>query len=493
MPLGKPRPGTPAARGFVMACIGIGAAWLPMLGCGDGSLASDSTSATGGGPSGSPVPYEPGPPGCGLDAAAFCDPFDAPAPEAGRSRELDARRWSGGRMATPGLPSANGEAVGIGHATLPACRAGLPATVLTDRDTLICDGIDTIHSNHLLVATAAQNYGQNSYRIRQPFDFEGRTGKIVFDAQGYAVALQGWTSIAVTEEPTAAPSYLKQQNEENGALPNKALEIHFLTNCQMPEPAVGISYIIVFDDLRQTILEPENPHCVPTRNGALNRFEIALSRERVEVYATPVSEDGINYAPLELLAAADIDLPFSRGYVHINTHNHATLKYSDDTVDAWISRWDNVGFDGPVIEGKRESEIPDSLVPGEPGRVSVGYIVADQSEGPRQRLRFSDVDTSGVKSARIAATAWFHLDWGDPLQYALRYRLNGSAWKRYELSESQLRMIDELPASGTLALMLDVDPAELQNGDNTLELVTVDVPISYPPMVLNIDLALETE
>ena len=32
-----------------------------------------------------------------------------------------------------------------------------------------------------MTAVAMQNYGVNSYMIRQPFDFAGRTGKIVFD------------------------------------------------------------------------------------------------------------------------------------------------------------------------------------------------------------------------------------------------------------------------------------------------------------------------
>ena len=69
----------------------------------------------------------------------------------------------------------------------------------------------------------------------------------------------------------------------------------------------------------------------------------------------------------------DVDLPFMRGYVHLTTHNHASLKYSNDTVDAWAARWDNVGFDGPAItSGWREYEALDSLSSANAGKVNVG-------------------------------------------------------------------------------------------------------------------------
>ena len=109
-------------------------------------------------------------------------------------------------MCNIGGPSGDGEAVGIGLASVPSCRGGLPAKVSPSADTLICDGNDNIQSNHLLTLVAAQNYGQNSYRIRQPFDFASRTGTIVFDADAVADGLLGWVSLEVTEEPTQLPT-----------------------------------------------------------------------------------------------------------------------------------------------------------------------------------------------------------------------------------------------------------------------------------------------
>src|SRR6185436_15605790 len=131
------------------------------------------------------------------------------------------------------------EAVGIGAATVPACRGGLPGQVYPSGDAIVCDGNDAIQSSHLLVLVAAQNYGQNSYRIRQPFDFTDRTGTIVFDAEGHNVGLLGWISLEVTEDPTPAPSFTLQQNFENGAIPRNGIEIQLENICAGDNVGIG--------------------------------------------------------------------------------------------------------------------------------------------------------------------------------------------------------------------------------------------------------------
>lgn len=439
-----------------------------------------------------PTPGEPGPPGCGLASAAFCDPFDAPATGGGRARELDGALWSGART-VPTAP-AYGDVIAIGPATLPPCRAGLPATVLPAQDTLICDTIAAVRSNHLLVAAAAQNYGQNSYRIRRPFDLAARTGTIVFDATLEPGGLLGWVALDLTAAPTAAPSYLKLNNDENAAMPRDALQIHFNQNCQTTGQ-VSVSRIIVIDAYQQTFIEPsfEERRCVAMRPGGLNHVEVRVSTSRVEVYASPVSDDGVTFAPVELLAAADIALPFSVGYVHLTAHNHATLKYSDDTIDAWVARFDNVGFDGPVIGGWREAEVADSLTAGLEGKQNVGYQLDDfAAHGWGPPLAFTPIDVTGATRAQIALTSFMHLDWGTPSQFQLHYRINGRVGHVYRYDADQLALISSLPVSGTLPLVLDLDPAELRSGINTIELATTDVPLSYPPAVYNLDLIVHT-
>ena len=417
----------------------------------------------------------------------------------GRAGELDARRWSGSR-AKHGLPSADGMAIAMGAATIPLCRAGIPATILLPQDALVCDPTSSIQSRHLLVAAGMQNYGQHSFRIRQPFDFAGRTGRIVFDAEAHVPnALVGWISVEVLEDPIGAPSFDHLGNWEGGLIPRNGFEVQFTNNSlyTASAPLIGVGFIELFDNYRATALEPPTLTTVATAAGRLNRFELRVSKNRIEVYGTPASGDGTAFAPAVLMVGVDVNLPFTRGYVSITTHNHASDKYG--RLDAWIARWDNVGFDGPVIGQWRETEVPDSLTRPSPGSgstplVDVGYRIADASTGPAQKLVLRNVDLRDALSARLSFTAWYLTFTGDPVStYTLRYRLNGRAWREHPLSADELAVLTSGVNGGLVAHLIDVPLAELVSGDNTLEFVTTHAPQSYPPVFANIDLVLKTQ
>jgi hypothetical protein len=458
-------------------------------GASNGGASNGGASSTGGKPT---TVYPPGPPGCGLAQAAFCDTFDRPAGATTRAGELDPKKWSASRFCDIGGPEAGDQAVAVGPATMPACRADLSGTVLPNHDAVICDATNEIHNNHLLVLAAAQNYGQNSYRIRQPFDFANRTGTVVFDAQGYNVGLQGWVSVEVTEDPAPAPSFTLQENYENGSVPRNGVEIQLNYICNGDN--VGIYHLLVYKDFHQDLALDEPKVCVPASAGKLNHFEVKLSKNRIEVYATPPSNDGVTFGSSVLLGAKDIDLPFSRGYVHITTHNHASLKYSNGARDSWAARWDNVGFDGPAItSGWREYEALDSLTPAT-GGVNVGWRLAKDTDGPAQQIEIKGVDVTGAVSARLAVQNWSYHPAGSaaPADYALNYRLNGHAWKSRKLTPSELQMMTDLPNAGTRSVMLDVDVADLVNGTNTIEFTTTNAAPPIPALLVNVDLILQT-
>jgi hypothetical protein len=448
-------------------------------------------------------------PGCGFALAAFCDTFDAPAANKGRAGELDATKWSAGRMHMQG-PTAFGLAVGITKATLPACRAGLPAAAFPDGDTLICDPGADVASNHLLIAVGSQNYGQNSYRIRQPFDFAGRSGKISFDAEGYVISgLLGYISIAVTEDPMSIPSYgagaKGTSNDEGAIVPRNGFEVVFQSTCGgwFPPPVVGIRLFNVFHDSQATYTTPADPPvCVSTAEGKLNHFELEVAEDKVTVSATPVSTDGKTFGALKQLYTAPVNLGFSRGYVIISVHNHATIKYSHDNgfgathpYDAWVARWDNVGFDGPVVDDTREYEAPDSLTQGMDNDgnpvTNIGYRVADVAMGPSGSLTFKGVDLAGAKSAKLALSTWYLNSPTDGVsKYLLRYRWNGGMWRDRPLTPGELATLTGGNNQGAIAETIDVALTDLVNGDNKLEFVTSNVPQNYPPAVANVDLVL---
>jgi hypothetical protein len=468
-------------------------------GAGGGSTTSSGSTGVGGaiiGPMGDP--------GCGLSAAAFCDNFNSPSSPLGRAGELDKHRWSAGRL-EPQLPSASGFAIGIGPGDIPAtCRSGIKTSVFPDEDTLVCDPSSDIMSNHLLVATAAQNYGQNSYRIRQPFDFTGRTGKIVFNGEGYIKSsLLGWISLEVTEDPLNAPSFAiggdGTRNDEGSLVPRNALEVEFQDPCESrtQTPSVSIRMINVIKNYVQTPLMAPNSPCVGTQQGKLNHFEVTVAKDKIEVYATPFSADGVHFGAPVLLQSANVDLPFTHGYVQISVHNHATRKYSDNhALTAWVARWDDVGFDGPIASNWREYEVPDSLKPGTGGDgpvVNVGYPIADASKGPSSTFHLSGVDVTGVTSARISASTWYLADDHALVPtYVLRYRFNGNPWRDRPLNTGEVGQLTGSNSQYQIGQIIDVMPSDLVSGDNTLEFVTVNVPQNYPPLIANVDLVLTT-
>lgn len=472
-------------------------------GSGEPGSGGTGPSAAGSAPaaSGGAVTAIPGGPGCGLaEAAAFCDPFDAPSANHGRAGELDPLKWSGARQA-PQAPTGGNIAIGITSASLPSCRAGLPSKVFPDQDTLICDPSASIRSNHLLTAVAAQNYGQNSYRIRQPFDFAGRTGKIVFDAEGYTVQLLGWISLEVSEDPAPTPSFAlgspDTANDEGSVIPRNAFELQFMNNCAgtADAPLVGLRSVLVVKDYVQTeILLPQQV-CLKTKQGNLNHFEVTVSQNKIEVFGTPFSADGAEWEKPVLLQSADVSLPFTRGYVSITAHNHATLKYTDNPkVDAWVARWDNVAFDGPKLTSDREYEVPDSLVDtkqpfGTEQVKTIAYLVADSAATPHDTLHIPGVDPTGMSKARLALSGWYHS--GDKsATYGLKYRFNGGAWHDRPFNAGEITVLTDSRVQGSITQVIDVPIKDLVKGDNTLEFLAVNILQDYPPAVSNIDLIL---
>jgi hypothetical protein len=490
-----------------------------------------------------PTNYVPQPGNCGFVTPAFCDTFESGPAAGGRSGELDPAHWSVVR----GQPysSANfDDAFRIGPALIGACRAALSHTrVLPDADVLVCDPIPTIPTRHVLATAAAQNYGLSTYRIRQPFDFAGRTGTIKLDMELSNNGLGGWPALIIAEDPSPAPSFDWQ---ERGSGPRNGIEIEFGTGwCNTPHTLEPIVY--TFKDYLQTAHIPSFDCAIPhatTAPDALNHVEVYLTQDHVEVWASDTSPDGLTFPNLHQLWSGDVALGFSRGYVSLALRNHATMKY-------WLGsaatvRWDNVGFDGPAVTGWREYSAPDSLTsyhglsgckmtgtacqwegdvipafPDDAGRVqcaqtmctyegdgrNVGYVIPNLNESvPPVALKFSGVTrAAGVTRARLILAAdypWF--EWNNmfppPTHLNLRFRINGGAWHDRFITEVEANaFMDFSPSlggagasSGLLNQAITVDVAELKDGDNLVELQADGTWTgSYRVSVTGVDLVLD--
>jgi len=490
-----------------------------------------------------PSDYTPQPGNCGFDTPAFCETFEDGPSDGGRSGELDPARWSVAR-GMPYNPYQLGGAFPVGPALIGACRSDLQNTrVLPDSDVFVCDPVAAVPTRHALATAAEQNYGLATYRIRQPFDFAARTGTIQLDMDLTNNGLGGWPALIVAEDPSPTPSFDWQ---ERGSGPRNGIEIEFGTGwCNTPQTMEPIVY--TFQDYLQTAFVPSFDCAIPhalTAPGALNHVVVYLTQSHVEVWASDVSPDGVNFPNLQLLWSGDVTLPFSRGYVSIALRNHATIKY-------WLGsaatlRFDNVGFDGPKLSGHREYSAPDSLTsssplpgcapdggdcawegdvivshPNDQGRMdcaatscdytaadarNVGYVVPNVDEdAPPLALDFSGVDPSGVTRARLVFGAIYPaFDWNGvshpPTYIDLRFRVNGGDWHDRNVTDVEANaFIDFSPdlggagsGAGLLNQAIDVDLTELVSGDNRIELQAANTWTgSYRVAITSADLALD--
>jgi len=490
--------------------------------------------------------YTPKPGTCGFDAPAFCETFEAgPAKGGGRSGELDPDRWSVVR-GQPYSSASFDDAIRVGPALIGACRAGLSNTrVLPDADVLVCDPTPTVPTRHALATAAEQNYGLATYRVRQPFDFAGRTGTIKLDIDLSNNSLGGWPALVIAQDPAAAPSFDWQ---ERGSGPRNGVAIEFDGGwCNNPHTLEAAVY--TFRDYLQTSNIPSFDCSVPhatTAPGALNHVEVYLTQTHVEVWTSDTSPDGVTFPNLHLLWSGDVSLPFSRGYVTLALRNHATLKY-------WLGsaasvRFDNFGFDGPVVKGWREYSAPDALTtykglsgctmggaacqwegdviaaaPTDADRImcasttctydgegrNVGYLLPSVTEttAAPPALHFTGISKAGATRARLVLAAdypWF--EWAmmfpPPTHMVLRFRWNGGAWHDRAVTDVEANaFMDFNPAlggagasAGLLNQTIDVDLADLHDGDNLLELESSGTWTgTYRVMVTGVDLVLDDQ
>ncbi len=465
-----------------------------------------------------PAVQTPSGPGCNLSSAAFCDTFDeGPTSTPGREGDLDSAKWSVAHLAPSDISGAGGAVANpVRTAPVPSCKASFSSnSVFPPNDTMICDASGT-RSAQLLTAVAAQNYGVNSYMIRQPFDFAGRTGKIDFDVDdgvGYQL-LGGYPEINITEDPVPAPTFQEFQNFETGPVPRNAIIVKFGVGGTCSPTQASAVNVMVYNDYAPTILPSSSTvGCVNISQGAMNHYEIQLSQTSITIYGTDYSTDsGKTFGSTHKLYSAAINLPFSRGYVHIGARNHATLKYGYGP-DA-VFHWDNIGFDGPAIKNTVSYEIPDNTTMGtysfynSATIMNLGYQLQDGTSGGKAAgiydpvnklppLQFNNVNTSGMSSALLSFNGFFNVpQFTADTTWGWKYRFNGGAWITRNLTALEVTAINSTLAVGgagsvgNISVLINVPIGNLVNGTNTFEILPVNAPMNYPPVIANIDLTL---
>lgn len=459
---------------------------------------------------------------CGLVAPAFCETFEsgpAPLADRGRGGELSRTRFSATRY-LPSLSTAGGIPMWVRDVRLgqlageSPCRDGLPGELDVLRDTLVCEPSATIGSRHLVTATGAQNYGVNAYRIRQPFDFAQRTGRIAFDLDLASWMLLGYSSIVISDEPAPSPNW-----DINGRGPNprNGLILVFADrNNYGTFATVDVHEVRGFATVASHTGLIDFPW-VPATRGKLNHVEVRLSQQRVEIDLSPPSDDGLVFPPPAANARVDFasPLPFTRAHMALLSHNHATWKYSQgeatQPLRSWNATWDNIGFDGPVIQRTREyeiahagtrSEMRDTWIDDEEIEhelrltgSTTAYLVPNDPALLGDPLVFRDVSLAHAVRARLVLTGYYQ-NWNEGGQIGadahLIYSLNGHPRHERPFSAEERAMIANEPGQGGgVNHVIELPLSELVDGDNSIRFSTRALASGYPNAVTNLDLLID--
>jgi hypothetical protein len=402
-------------------------------------------------------------------------------------------------------------------------QTGQSGTSLFPPDDMLVSNTGT-HNGQFVTGAAIQDYGNESFMIRQPFSFTSRTGTIVCYVDAWSPATLGhYVQLAITADPVPCPTYLHGSNDESGPVPRQGVFLPFrdLQSGQTAGTRINIANAYVYDAYAKTALTPSTnltgASAPATLAGSLNRIEVRISTSLISVYMSDYF-NGTDYPNSDRLVwESSASVPFSVGYVHFATRNHATIKYMFP-ITTGVRYWDNISFDGPVMPVPRAYEIPDNTTTnsmtddpteGSITVMNVGYRVSDGSaisEGVWSPtalvspLTFNgSVNLTGATSAQLTLNMFVFKD-GTPAvttSTGLKYKLNGGTWRTRLLTSDEVAAINgtapkDVGASGMVGLLIDVTLGDVVSGTNTIDFSMVSASMGYYPMVCNIDLLVYT-
>lgn len=456
----------------------------------NGTSNSTSNGDSGGSAGGSNIdnPIEAG--SCGLEQPAFCERFEDTAP-GGRGGDLDEQVWSYARY---GHPAGSNFFVRGPYSTetdlvFPATFCGEPfSNILPGEDVKVCPGIgvDGVASQQLNeVLDDEHDFGFNSMRVRQPFDFTDRVGKIAWDVDAKINPInQGhgwWIEVWVTEDPTPMPYH---EAPTVISYPRAGIGFAFQFGADCPETetdwtnaletvTVTKDYEILHSIPAWEFTSNQDIRCFDVKDEVLNHLEIHLTQDRAEFYASDYGDPD----SFSLRAVVDgLDLPFSRGYVHFQ-HAAYNARKDGNVTGAQTFRWDNLGFDGPVHPTPRGYDVPDNDEVDSDGRVVTSYHL---SEGQTESFVLENVNLADAESAT------FNFDTFAEAGQVVEFRFNEGEWLSFEV-----RAPDGHETRAMRAFTAPVPLDELQDGDNKLEVRFSEQTLEINEMLGNMDLTIE--
>jgi hypothetical protein len=338
--------------------------------------------------------------GCGLEQPAFCETFDSAFDNRGgnaRSGQLNGTLWGVSR-ALGAVNFGQGE-----YNAAPAVRlVGCPETaqVRPPDDVIVCNGqLREASNDNPSGGFEGGSVTALAIYPKQPFDWAGRTGKVTFDVANDTHGSHAtWPELWITNLPVPVPfAHLESWQ----ALPQYGFGLRFhgsIDKNGVPSPCpqgdgkpfVGLGSAIVVNNYVGHDTETGDHSvmirgfdCVSkaTQDGQLNHYEIDVSQDQIDVYAT----DAGSLAPLKHLGSiTNVGLGFTRGLIWLeDVHYNADKGDSNNPPASQREHtfvWDNVGFDGPFTYRDLSFDALDDTQARGDGTVNLGkFAEANQA------------------------------------------------------------------------------------------------------------------
>lgn len=434
------------------------------------------------------VPPRAPPGSCSLEKPAFCESFDESFP-GGKGGEIDEKTWAFSRWGHQTrqhfvrIPTSNET-----NRTIGSNFCGKPFTnLLLPNDVATCDGIgaDGLTSRQLNeVYDDQEDFAFNSMRVRQMFDFTGRTGTIMFDVDAKVnpenLGHGWWVEVWITEDPAPMPYH-----EAPGVVPypknGLGINLQGLNSCPQGRESTEVSRVFVSREYKilhdypgfQLEHDSDQARCFKAKDGRPNRIKVLVSKDRAEVWASDY-DDGTNLH--RIVVAPILDLNFTRGYVHLQ-HSAYNARKDGNVTGVQTYRWDNVGFDGPSYAVPRAYEVDDNTLPDIDGMngYMFGYQLTDKSF---TKVALKGLDLTGAKSAK------FNFNMLANSTRSLLYRFNGGPTHTFT--------VPTFDREGLRSFSTDQPVSELVAGDNTLEVMMNSGQTNREEYVGNMEIELTT-
>lgn len=287
-------------------------------------------------------------------SVAFCETFDAPKGNGSRTGDLDPVLWGVSRI---GMINPGSELNDIAQFQLTGC--GTTALSFAPSDVRICNGQLFESVNDGGAVASLHTYP------KQPFDWAGRTGTVVFDVSGDSDGSHGaWPEFVITDKPvpgtradiSASPPNLFAYNQ-----------IGFtLDGCDAgPGGSTGVGRVFMARDGVYSEPAVTQVGCISKgSHRALNHIEVRVSKNRIEVWGTDAGGSALR----RLAYADNLDLKFTKGLVWMDDVHYNARKAVEpcECGTQWNHTfvWDNLGFDGPKTYRDLGFDVPEPDVAG---------------------------------------------------------------------------------------------------------------------------------